>query len=200
VLPGTLGPPQLNHQSFFKRVDEMLTPLTIASIMLLVALAVVITYTDVRYRRIPNKFVLAALIGGLVLNTVFGGLNGLLTSLAGCAVAFVLMLALHIFGAMGAGDVKLFAAIGSIIGLRMVLPTFAVILITGLVLAVYSMIRGGLVRATLFGVFQFFVGFLPGWQVPRFAAPADRRHTLPYGVAITFGSLISIVIFRALRA
>lgn len=178
----------------------MLSPLTIASIVVLIPLAVVITYTDVRYRRIPNKFVFATLISGLILNTVFGGLNGLLTSLAGCGIAFVLMLGLHVFGAMGAGDVKLFAAIGSIIGMRMVLPTFAVILITGFVLAIYSMIRSGLVRATLFRVLQLFVGFLPGWQAPRFAAPVDRRHTLPYGVAITFGSLISLVIFRALRA
>jgi hypothetical protein len=33
--------------------------------------------------------------------------------------------------------------------------------------------------------------------VPRFAVPADKRHTIPYGVAITLGSLISVVLFRA---
>jgi len=177
----------------------MPSPLIIASIALLVPLMVAISYTDVRYRRIPNTFVLATLISGLLLNTLFDGFNGLLTSLGGCALAFALMFALHVFGAMGAGDVKLFAAIGSIIGMKMVLPTFVVILITGVVLAVYSMFRAGIARATLFRVFQFFVGLLPGWQVPRFDTPADRRHTIPYGVAITIGSLISLVIFRVLR-
>ncbi|MDQ3651447.1 MAG: A24 family peptidase [Acidobacteriota bacterium] len=177
----------------------MHSPHTLASIGLLVPLMVAISYTDIRYRRIPNSFVLATLVSGLLLNTLFGGFNGLLTSLGGCALAFVLMLVLHIFGAMGAGDVKLFAAIGSIIGMKMVLPTFVIILITGFVLAVYSMFRAGIARATLFRVFQFFIGLLPGWQDPRFDTPADRRHTIPYGVAITFGSLISLVIFRVLR-
>ncbi len=173
--------------------------LVIISSALLIPLAVLITYYDARYRRIPNPFVLATLISGLVINLLAGGLAGLWTSLAGCALAFALMFALHVFGAMGAGDVKLFAAIGSIIGMKMVLPTFVVILITGFVLAVYSMLRAGIARATLFRVFQFFIGLLPGWQVPRFDTPSDRRHSIPYGVAITIGSLISLVIFRVLR-
>ena len=46
-------------------------------------------------------------------------------------------------------------------------------------------------------VLQILVGLLPGWQLPRFSVPADRRLTIPYGVAITFGSLISLAIFRA---
>lgn len=178
----------------------MLSTWTIVSTALLIPLAVVISYKDIRYRRIPNIYVLATLVSGLFLNTFLGGLDGLLVSLGGCALAFILMFALHIFGAMGAGDVKLFAAVGSIIGMPLVLPTFAVILATGLVLAIYSMLRAGIARATLLRVLQFFIGFLPGWQVPRFDTPADRRHSIPYGVAITFGTLISIVIFRVLRA
>ncbi len=176
----------------------MFSPLTVASIALLIPLAVIITYTDVRYRRIPNKYVLITLISGLILNTVFGGFNGLLASIGGCLLAFFLMLALHIFGAMGAGDVKLFAAVGAIIGFKLVLPTFAIVLITGFALAIYSMFRARVASQTMLRVLQFFVGLLPGWQLPRFTALAtDRRHTIPYGVAITVGSLISLVVFRS---
>ena len=112
-------------------------------------------------------------------------------------MAFGLMIVMHIFGAMGAGDVKLFAAIGAVVGLSMVLPTFLVVLITGGVLAFYSMLRAGATCSTMNKVLQIFIGLLPGWQMPRFAVPADRRHTIPYGVAITIGSLISLVVFRA---
>jgi prepilin peptidase CpaA len=163
----------------------------------LAPLALIISYYDVRYRRIPNPFVLATLTVGIFTNAIFGGLNGALASLGGCALAFFLMFMLHVFGAMGAGDVKLFAAIGSVVGASLVLPTFFVVVLTGGVLAFVSMLRAGAVRSTLHNVLLVLVGLMPGWKMPRFAVPADRRHTIPYGVAITLGSLISLALFRA---
>lgn len=175
----------------------MFDALIIVNYALLVPLAALITYYDARYRRIPNAFVLAALVSGLAVNTFFGGLTGVWSSVGGCLLAFVLMFMLHVFGAMGAGDVKLFAGIGAVVGAHLVLPTFMVVVLTGGVLAVVTMVRGGMVRETLWRVVQIFVGFLPGWEMPRFSVPDERRHTIPYGVAITFGSLISVAIFRA---
>ncbi|MBA3765571.1 MAG: prepilin peptidase [Acidobacteria bacterium] len=166
-------------------------------ILLLVPLAIIIAYYDVRYRRIPNAFVLATLTGGLAINFIFAGLGGVLTSLGGCALAFFPLFILHIFGGMGAGDVKLFAAIGAVVGTSLVLPTLLIVVLTGGMIAVYSMIRNGTVRATMQRVLMILVGLLPGWQMPRFAAPADRRHTIPYGVAIMIGSLISVALFRS---
>ena len=164
---------------------------------LIVPLAAIITYYDVRYRRIPNAFVLATLASGLIVNTIFYGFGGALASLMGCACAFFLMFMLHVFGAMGAGDVKLFAAIGAVVGMPLVLQTFVVVILTGGALAVLLTLRNGALRQTMMRVLQILVGLLPGWQVPRFGVPADRRHTIPYGVAITFGSLISLALFRA---
>ena len=171
--------------------------LVIVSCALLIPLAVIISYYDVRYRRIPNAFVLATLLSGIIVNIIYGGLQGAMASLGGCIFAFTLMFILHVFGAMGAGDVKLFAAIGSVMGAQLVLPTFLIVILTGGVLAVCLMLRTGAIRDTMQRVIQILVGLLPGWQMPRFAVPADRRLTIPYGVAITFGSLISLAIFRA---
>ena len=163
----------------------------------LIPLAVLIIYYDVRYRRIPNAFVLATLISGLTLNIATSGLNGGLNSLGGCVLAFILMFMLHVFGAMGAGDVKLFAAIGSVIGAQLVLPTFVVVVLTGGVLALVSVLRSGVFTTTMHRVLQILVGLLPGWQMPKFTVPADRRLTIPYGVAITIGTIIATAIFRA---
>jgi prepilin peptidase CpaA len=169
---------------------------TLVYIILLIPLAVVITYYDVRYRRIPNAFVLAAFSGGVLMNAILGGLQGVYSSITGCALAFFLMFMLHIFGAMGAGDVKLFAAIGAVTGAPLVVPTFIVVVLTGGLLAVVSIIRAGILMTTMHRVLQILVGMLPGWQMPKFAVPVDRKHTIPYGVAITMGSIISIAIFR----
>ena len=118
------------------------------NLVLLTPLAAVISYYDVRYRRIPNSLVLATLVSGFAVNLGFGGWPGAITSLGGCALAFILMFVLHVFGAMGAGDVKLFAAIGSVTGAHLVLPTFFIVMMIGLVLAVYSMVRANAVRTT----------------------------------------------------
>jgi prepilin peptidase CpaA len=184
----------LNPQD--QKPDPMLSPTATIFEFFLVPLAVLVAYHDVRYRRIPNPFVLATLLIGLILNFSLGGLTGGLNSLGGCVLAFILMFLLHVFGAMGAGDVKLFAAIGSVIGAQLVLPTFVVVVLTGGVLALVSVIRSGVLGTTMHRVLQIFVGLLPGWQMPKFSVPADRRLTIPYGVAITVGAIIATAIFR----
>jgi len=176
--------------------DTMINPQTLVTTALFVPLAGAITYMDVRYRRIPNKLVLTTLLAGVAVNTTFAGSHGLLVSLGGFGLAFGLMFLLHVFGTMGAGDVKLFAAIGAVNGLRLVVPTLLVVALTGGVLAMIKMIYSKRVRATMFGVFQFFFGLLPGQTVPRFDIPEDRSYTLPYAVPICFGSLISFFLFN----
>ena len=169
---------------------------TLVNIILLTPLAIIIAYYDVRYRRIPNAFVLATLAAGIATNAIFGGWPGVAASVGGCALAFVLMFTLHVFGAMGAGDVKLFAAIGAVTGAPLVLPTFIVVILTGGLLAIVSIIRARILITTMHRVLQIFVGMLPGWQMPKFTIPMDRKHTIPYGVAITMGSIISVAIFH----
>ena len=174
----------------------MLSPTATVFEFLLVPLAAIVIYYDVRYRRIPNSFVLATLITGLILNFSLSGLDGGLNSLGGCVLAFILMFMLHVFGAMGAGDVKLFAAIGSVIGVHLVLPTFVTVVLTGGLLALVSVLRSGVFKTTMHRVLQILVGLLPGWQMPKFSVPTDRRLTIPYGAAITIGTIIATAIFH----
>ena len=174
----------------------MLSPTSIVVELFLVPLAVLIIYHDVRYRRIPNPFVLATLVTGLIVNSMFSGIHGALNSAGGCLLAFFLMFMLHVFGAMGAGDVKLFAAIGSVIGAQLVLPTFITVVLTGGLLALISVVSSGAFSTTMYRVLQIFVGLLPGWQMPKFSVPTDRRLTVPYGAAITIGAIIATAIFH----
>ncbi|HEX3252534.1 MAG TPA: prepilin peptidase [Pyrinomonadaceae bacterium] len=164
-------------------------------LILLAPLAIFVIYYDVRYRRIPNVLVLATLIAGISINIGFNGLQGMVSSLEGFALAFFPMLLMHIFGAMGAGDVKLFGAVGAVLGVSQVPLAFVVVVMLGAVLAVYTMLRAGTVLSTLHGVLRIFVGILPGWEMPRFKIAPDRKHTIPYGVAIMLGSLIAVVLF-----
>jgi len=175
----------------------MPSPQNLSIGLLLVPMAIAIAYMDIRYRRIPNKLVLVTLVGGLALNTLFAGTHGLMLSVGGFALAFALMFFFHVFGTLGAGDVKLFAAIGAVNGLSLVLPTLIVVAIMGALLAIGKMVYAGRARTTMFGVLQFFYGLLPGQRIPRFEIPADRSFTLPYAVPICFGSLLAFMLFHS---
>ncbi len=164
-----------------------------STLFLLLPLTVVVIYFDVKYRRIPNQFVFVAFGCGLINNLFWQGWNGLGTGLAGCGLGLGLMLLVHLFGAMGAGDVKLFAAIGCLIGVGLVIKTFLIVVMLGGVLAVVSMIYTGTVQDTMRRVLLIFMGFLPGWKMPRYEVTPDR-HTIPYGVAITLGTLLSLIV------
>lgn len=69
--------------------------------------------TDIRRMRIPNWITLPALLAGLSLHLIIEGWNGLLLSLGGGGAGFLLLLIMYFIGAVGAGDVKLFAGIGA---------------------------------------------------------------------------------------
>ena len=170
---------------------------TIATGLIFIPLTLGIAYMDVRYRRIPNKLVLAILLAGIGVNTFFGGWSGLVASLGGLVIAFGLMFLFHAFGTMGAGDVKLFAAIGAVLGSSLVVPTFLIVAITGGILAVFKMVYARRAAATMLGVGQFLVGLLPGQRVPRIEVPRDPTYTLPYAVPVCLGSVISFLLFRA---
>ena len=175
----------------------MITSPKVIIAILFIPLAIAIVYMDVRYRRIPNKLVFATLVAGISLNLVFRGWHGLASSLEGMLVAFVMMFLLHIVGTMGAGDVKLFAAVGSIVGISSVLQTLLIVALMGGLIAIGKMIYARRVGRTMLGVAQFFFGLLPGQTVPRFEVPPDGSNTLPYAIPICLGALVSVFMFHA---
>jgi prepilin peptidase CpaA len=90
---------------------------------------------DLRTRRVPNlatMSIAAAGFGMAVMNV--SGLT-LSRALAGCVLGLLLMLPGHVFGATGAGDVKLLAAMGTLLGPYGVLMAFLYTAIAGGILA-----------------------------------------------------------------
>src|SRR5450631_39042 len=79
-------------------------------------LVIVAALWDIRTRRIPNWLTLSGVLLGVALNTFLFEINGLWFSLKGLSVAFGVYFILCLLRAMGAGDVKLMAAVGAAAG------------------------------------------------------------------------------------
>jgi len=87
--------------------------------VMIVALEVVLVtamWTDLRSSRIPNWLTFSAMGFALVMHAWLGGFPEALFSLSGLGAGFGLFLILHMTGSIGAGDVKLMAAVGALVG------------------------------------------------------------------------------------
>ncbi|HKT35260.1 MAG TPA: A24 family peptidase [Nitrospira sp.] len=73
-------------------------------------------WSDLRSGLIPNRLTFSAIGFALLVHGWLGGFQGMLFSLAGLGTGFGLFIICYFAGTMGAGDVKLMAAIGAIVG------------------------------------------------------------------------------------
>ncbi|MBS1820566.1 MAG: prepilin peptidase [Acidobacteria bacterium] len=158
----------------------------------LIVLAVV-TWTDLRSRRVPNLVVLPYLVAGFAVSTWLHGLHGLTESLAGLLVGGAFFGVLALMGGMGMGDVKLCAAIGAWVGPSQMLLALVLTGIAGAVIAVCWAIKGGFVGEMFSGTGDLLFrwkgrGFRPH---PELVLENPQSRKMPYVPAIAIGTLIS---------
>ena len=90
---------------------------------------------DLRTRRIPNILTATLAAIGIGLAAAGFGRVGLGSSMLGCLLGLAFMMPGHVFGRTGAGDVKLLAAAGALLGPKDTIYAFLYTAIAGGVLA-----------------------------------------------------------------
>ncbi len=156
-----------------------------------VAIGAAACVTDFRSRRIPNVLTFGASAAAVVFWAVTAGLSGAGWSVAGWAVGCAVFMPWFLLGGMGAGDVKLLAALGAWAG-----PSAAVWM------ALYAGIAGGvfaivvsLTRGYLGEMFRNLWGLLMYWRIvgvqphPEMTLKTGKGPRLPYAFPITAGAL-----------
>jgi prepilin peptidase CpaA len=161
--------------------------------------ATVAALYDLRSRRIPNLITLPAIAFGLLLHLGLGGWGQMLSSAAAGMLCFVVFLIFYVAGGMGAGDVKLMAAMGCLFGLSMVGWLLIMTSLAGGVMALSMAIYRGRLSSTLGNVASIVVhhgtkGLAPHPELNLGNAQSLR---LPYGLAILAGSALSLCILIA---
>lgn len=113
--------------------------MTVKHVVLLLLLAVS-AVSDLRHYRIYNLPNAIGLSAGLVLNFIYGGFEGFAFALLAAILPAVVLMALFILRMLGAGDIKLFCAIGATMGIRFVLYAMALSFLAGGVIAIILMV------------------------------------------------------------
>ncbi len=158
-----------------------------------VIVVAVATFTDLRSRRIPNWLVLPFLVAGIAVSGFLEGWHGIEQSFFGLGVGVLLFGVLFWMGGMGAGDVKLAAAIGAWIGPMQLFFALVVTAIVGGIMAVGWAIAGGFFSDLLKGSGNLIFGRKKDASEPgdELVLSNPKARKMPYAPAIALGTLIS---------
>lgn len=152
---------------------------------MLVAVGIAVA-TDLQWRRIPNALTGAIALIGLVAAATGTSHLAFGPALLGLIVGLGLMLPAHVLGATGAGDVKLIAAIGALLGPGPIARVVLYTAIAGGLLALTVALRRGRLTATIVGT----AGLASGSKAAREGIVAAGDNRFPYAPAIAIGTLI----------
>jgi prepilin peptidase CpaA len=157
--------------------------------------------TDVRSRRIPNFITAPSALLGLMLHLALGGWRSMAMAAVAGLICGAVFLVFYLAGGMGAGDVKLIAAVGCLVGISDVGYVLVLTAIAGGVMAVaFAMMRGRLWE-TFSNVGELTLHHRDAGLAPHPELNVRNTNTLrlPYGLAIASGCLLNFYLHVAQR-
>lgn len=155
---------------------------------------VIASYFDLQTRKIPNQLTFPVILVGFGYNLALSGLSGLEESFTGLLIGGGLLLIPFILGGMGAGDVKLMAAVGALNGFHITLYAVLYSAVAGGVIALgYSMIKrkASIVLLNTFFALPFMMGTKAGNLNLNKVNSGIR---FPYAVAILTGTITAFLL------
>ncbi|MGD2069254.1 MAG: prepilin peptidase [Gemmatimonadota bacterium] len=162
---------------------------TTFKLLALLALLGAAVFTDIRDNRIPNRVTVGGALVGTVLTAVESSAfpTG---AFLGIAVALGLGFPLFALRAVGAGDVKLLAAVGAFMGPGALLSVVLYGGVAGGILGLGSAVRRGVILPILLEARNLVVYLITlGRHGRRRTLDDPEAHTVPYGVAIAVGAV-----------
>ena len=179
------------------------------SIIIIVLLSIAVI-NDLKTRKIPNRLTVPFALIGLGFNALIDFPSGILTGVFGFVVGFLIFLLPYMMKGMGAGDVKLMAAIGAITDWRTIVYVALFTSVLGGIVSLLSRARTGDIGLTLkrtgkLILFYFFSLMEKITSLPTMTYRKDKYRLkmtdskvdyIPYAIAIAGGCVVTIVLSR----
>jgi prepilin peptidase CpaA len=172
-------------------IDAPLVSAITVSLLIVVTLCAI---TDVLEHRIPNIVLLPALLVAIVFNSLLAGLPGLLDCILGLVLGFAMLFPLYFLGGTSAGDVKLLAVVGALLGTNGALIAGVATLFFGGLFGVLFIAWRVIEPILTAHVAQWVrnAGATAPQQIGAMTRDRSRNAQFPYAPAIACGAYFSI--------
>lgn len=139
---------------------------------------------DIRMQIIPNWLTVTSFAAAMIYHIALGGMEGMIAGLTGAAAGFFPLLLLHLARGIGAGDVKLFAALGAWLGIWTVLQVLLyAILYAGAIGLCLVILNRAFGRRMAEGATAVFVPAV-GWRKQQWVQWAKSGKKFPFMLAV----------------
>jgi prepilin peptidase CpaA len=163
----------------------------LATSVMLAMLAVAVV-TDLRTGKVYNWLTAPAVVVGLTLGAVGGGLPAITDRLLGIVVVLAATILLSRVAGLGGGDVKLLAAVGALQGFHFAIWAMLLTGVCGGVLATMVMLRRRAVKATAMNMYVAMLTTRGGLRTDLAAGSVGGR--IPYSIAIALGAALALAL------
>ena len=163
----------------------------IIKIILLLCIVSISVYTDIKENKIKNKYLLVALILGLAISLLTGGIAGIKDSFLGIIVPFILLFLFFAMRMFGAGDIKLFCTIGAIMGLNFALNNIIYSFFLAGIVVISKIIFTGQLFKIIKGLYYYFKAMFLNRTIIEFQRTEGNR--FPFGIAIFLGTIVQLI-------
>ena len=150
--------------------------------------------TDLRNGRIPNVLTFGAILLAFIVHASMPQGHGLVHVTSGTLVGLAVFFPFFALGGMGAGDVKLMAAIGAWLGPMLAVFTALYGAIAGGVMALVVALSAGYLKTALGNLWRMVMHWrVHGLEpVPELTLAGNRGPRLAYAVPIFVGLLVTL--------
>lgn len=164
-----------------------------AETVVLMMLALV---SDIISYKIKNSITCPFIVIGLMTNLISDGIKGLTLSLAATVLPVLVLIALYMLRMLGAGDIKLFSAIGAIMGVSFILYAMVYSFLSGGVIAMAVMIFRKNGRQRLTHLLKYIKICLTTFSLQPYTDFADKSDgaKFRFSYAVFCGTLICLII------
>lgn len=150
--------------------------------ILIITLLMLAVINDLYSYKVKNEITFSFAIIGIIYNLVFGSLQNFYSSILGMTVPFIILLPLYINKMLGAGDIKLFCALGAFVGFNLIIVSIGYSFIAGAIIAIILM----LARKNMLQRFKYFFQYIRSCLLCLTLIPYDDLSVKQNGAKMHF--------------